>query len=136
MNLLLPPLVAATLLSIAALVASAGKDRMDLHGLLESALIILMCTCFYTLLPSLICTLWMKRCYKRGLSPTSGKALRVSTLCGGLSGLLLSGFFALGEGPSQGTYLLLLALAILGVLTGFIVGLLVGFAEKHAVSKK
>lgn len=136
MNLLLPPLVAAMLLSIAALAASAGKERMDLHDLLQLALIILMCAYFYALIPSLICTLWMERSYNRGLSPTSSKALRISTLCGGLSGILLAAFFALSGGPGQEALLLLLILAIVGVLTGFIVGLLVGFSEKHTLSKK
>ena len=132
MNLLLPPLVAATLFSAVGLVISFGQRPIDFSNLGQSVLLVLFFAYFYAVLPSLACAIWMERMYAGGVSPASGRALVASGLCGTVSGTLIAFLISLHSTLERDTWTFIFILAAGGAIIGLVVGVLVGSAEKRA----
>jgi hypothetical protein len=136
MNLFLPPFVATALLLTVILSEACSQGGADLRNVWKTALLVLIFAYFFAIAPSLICTFWMERSYARGLSAASGKALLASGLCGAFSGILISCWFSQGIRPTKETLQLFLVVTAWGTVTGLIVGILVGLAERRALKRR
>jgi len=135
MNMLLPSLVAAGILIAVGAFSEITdkKGHMDVTQDAGVAVLILIFSYVYAIIPSVIFTGAMEWLYrKKGLRPSSMKAVGASTLCGALSGLLIAIFFAAAARGSDGG-LLTLVLVALGAVVGVAVGVLVKLAEERAL---
>ncbi len=135
MNMLLPSLVAAGILIAVGAFSEITdkKGHMDVTQDAGVAVLVLIFSYVYAIIPSVIFTGAMEWLYrKKGLRPSSMKAVGASTLCGALSGLLIAIFFAVAARGSDGG-LLTLVLVALGAVVGVAVGVLVKLAEERAL---
>ena len=105
---------------------------IHVSALLGLGLMVLVWAYIFGMVPSLLFAFWMERRYTLGLMPMSGRALCISSGCGGVAGLLSYGTAAFVWKAYRGPVLPFLSYLVLGLVTGLIVGGVIRFAERRA----
>jgi hypothetical protein len=116
-NLLLPPIIAILLLLSVLVVAEA-----KIPSAREIAFVLLYAYAFAAV-PSIIHTIVMERFYRRGLHPTQGRAVWVSTVSGALGGLIVA--IVLAVASSSSVFEKVWFYPFLGAASGAVIGLLI-----------
>ena len=116
-NLLLPPGVATLLLYIPAALLGPLTPRW------QEVAVVMLYAYGFAAVPSIAHALLMERCYRRGLLPSQGRAVIISSASGLLAGTLLAVIFLVGSSFSALSRLW--PYPLLGAVTGAVVGLLI-----------
>lgn len=110
------------------LLVEQGCSSVAFHQMGQYAFVVPLGALMWSGLQSIVCALFLEWRFTRGLNPGSVQTVKLCTLLGFLSATLI--VIALGAPVSETVYFWAV-LGALGLLVGFILGLLIKFGSAH-----